>query len=245
MNGKKLHKLAIISDIHGNVTALQAVIKDIQDNSVDKIICLGDLIGKGPRSKEAIDICMNECDVILKGNWDEMISKRQNTIKKGFDWYASQLDTVSLKYLSALPNCCDVNLNGKNLRFFHASAMGVYNRVYEDDDIEKKRQMFENTEFTGTNSKPDIVGYGDIHYAYINRAGGKTLFNAGSVGNPLDVPESSYVVIETKYKDDVAVNFKRVKYDIEKELLVAKKSNMPFYNEYETELRTCAYCKRK
>jgi len=69
-----MEKIVIISDIHGNLPAIEAVLEDIRMQSIDKIICLGDMVGKGPNSAEVIDICRRECDVIVLGNWDRYLA---------------------------------------------------------------------------------------------------------------------------------------------------------------------------
>ena len=58
-------KIAIISDIHGNLEALKATINDIEKRNVDKIICLGDTIAKGIHPKECIEIVKNKCEIVL------------------------------------------------------------------------------------------------------------------------------------------------------------------------------------
>ena len=63
----KLDQIAIISDIHGNLPALEAVLEDIKDKGISQIICLGDMIGKGPHSMEVLEQCLDHCHVIIKG----------------------------------------------------------------------------------------------------------------------------------------------------------------------------------
>jgi protein phosphatase len=105
--------------------------------------------------------------------------------------------------------------------------------------------MFDNTDFTGEGSVPDIVGYGDIHIAYVRTLSLKCLFNAGSVGNPLDMPLATYVVLEGHYLDEApgpwSVNIVRVPYDIERAIAQAAASGMPDLPEYIGELRTARY----
>ena len=73
-------KIAIISDVHGNLEALKSTIKDIEKRNVDRIICLGDIIAKGVHSKECIALIKEKCDVILQGNCDEYFSKAHENI---------------------------------------------------------------------------------------------------------------------------------------------------------------------
>ncbi len=67
-------KIAIISDIHGNLEALKETLKDIKKRNVDKIICLGDIIAKGVHSKECVKLIRQKCDIVLQGNCDEYFS---------------------------------------------------------------------------------------------------------------------------------------------------------------------------
>lgn len=68
-----MKKIAILSDIHGNMPALEAVIEDIKCRNIDEVICIGDLIGKGPEPAKVIAKIRNHCDVVIRGNWDEFI----------------------------------------------------------------------------------------------------------------------------------------------------------------------------
>ncbi len=70
-----MDKIAVISDIHGNIQALESVLNDIKLRGIERIICLGDLVGKGPHSSEAIEIIRKECEVVVMGNWDDFITK--------------------------------------------------------------------------------------------------------------------------------------------------------------------------
>ena len=73
--GIHMDKIAVISDIHGNIQALESVLNDIKLRGIERIICLGDLVGKGPHSSEAIEIIRKECEVVVMGNWDDFITK--------------------------------------------------------------------------------------------------------------------------------------------------------------------------
>lgn len=67
-------KIAIISDIHGNLEALKTTLKDIYKRKVDKIICLGDTIAKGVHPKECLELIKNNCEIVLQGNCDAHFS---------------------------------------------------------------------------------------------------------------------------------------------------------------------------
>jgi protein phosphatase len=114
-----------------------------------------------------------------------------------------------------------------------------------DDPRDKLLAMFTNTEFTGHTFVPDVVGYGDIHRAYVMNFHQQTLFNVGSVGNPLDMTQASYAIVEGTYDSQQAATFAvhliRVPYDIELAIQQAAAEHMPELEAYANELRTARY----
>ena len=239
-----MKQYALISDIHGNVTALRAVLQDIRRRRIDEVICLGDLVGKGPNSAEAVDICREACSVIILGNWDENILNEEIQLEE-IGWHRSQLGASRLDFLKTLPLLHDFYIGETPIRLFHASQLGNRTRVYMHDPYEAHIAMFESTVFTGNHFVPKVVGYGDIHSIFMKNMRGKLLFNTGSVGNPLDINQSSYVILRENPsdnpKDFPELCFVRVAYDVEEELSIAKQSGMPAFREYQQELRTARY----
>jgi len=247
-----LDKVAIISDIHGNMQALDAVLANIEQQGIHKIYCLGDLIGKGPDGNLVVDRCKEVCDVIVRGNWDDAIGNDHQS--EGLNWWKDHLSQQQINYLKGLPNVYDFMLSGKHVRLFHASQISEYHRVYGRSDVntfEAHHAMFNNTDFTGyDNPEPDIVGYGDIHAAYMMYVNtGKLLFNAGSVGNPLDMPLPAYAILSGHLGQSESspfhIEFVRVPYDIESAIRRAEELNMPETDFYSVELRTSQYRGKK
>ncbi|MFC0270583.1 metallophosphoesterase family protein [Metabacillus herbersteinensis] len=239
-----MERIAIISDIHGNIPALEAVLDDIKSRNIERIFCLGDLVGKGPHSKDAIERIRETCEVVVKGNWDDFITKE--TEFAALKWHQQQLTPEHEQYLEQLPFSKDFYMSGKLIRLFHASPFSLYTRIQPWDSIEKRLSMFENTEETGTfEVTPDVVGYGDVHNAYIQTLFGKTLFNTGSVGNPLDLTQASYTILEGTYESKEAgafsITFNRVPYDIEHAIYLAAEMMMPDLEPYIQELTTARY----
>lgn len=241
-------RIAIISDIHGNVTALDKVLSDIKQRGIKRIFCLGDLIGKGPSSYKTLNMIKETCEVVLLGNWDDFM-QRPIEIPE-IKWHQDQLGQIEMEYLSTLPFHYDFYMSGKYVRLFHASAKSIYHRVVPmRDSYEEKLAMFDNTEMIMPLEEgkiPDVVGYGDIHAALIDPVyPQKTLFNAGSVGNSLDIPLATYVVMHGIYKSKEEGPFSleiiRLPYDIDREMEIAKTMNMPEAEAYELELRTAKY----
>ncbi|WP_413300913.1 metallophosphoesterase family protein [Bacillus sp. 1P10SD] len=241
-----MEKIAVISDIHGNIPALESVLSDINSRNIKRIICLGDLVGKGPQSSMAIQIIQKHCERVIRGNWDDFFPKPQEaaTIK----WHQNQLTIDQMDYLKNLPFSVEFMMSGKLVRMFHASPKSVYERIQPWDSIERRLSMFENTAFTENiagEREPDVVCYGDIHNAYQQNIKGKTLCNVGSVGNPLDLTQASYAILEGAYnqteKGVFSIQLVRVPYDIELSIQLAKEAAMPELEEYIQELTTAKY----
>jgi len=239
-----MERIAVISDIHGNMPALEAVLNDIGKRNIERIACLGDLAGKGPSSAEAVDIIKESCEVVIKGNWDYYLTEQGSDVLK---WHQKRLGAERLKYLKELPVYKEFYISGKLLRLCHASPNNLLHRVYLSTKQSERLTLFEATPTLSLEA--DVVGYGDIHGAYIDHFAGKTLFNVGSVGNPLDMTQASYGIIEGKFEAKnqwpFAITLVRVPYDIELAVAQAKLTDMPEKQEYINELRTAIYRGRK
>lgn len=236
-----MDKIAIISDIHGNIPALETVLKDIENRGIKRIICLGDIAGKGPDSDTAVDIIKEKCESVIKGNWDYLIAEVCDNDM--LLWHKRKLGKERTEYLKNLPTYTEFYISGRLTRLCHAGLLDVFDRVPMAASFEEKERLFKGPE--DEDKESDVFGYGDIHHAYIENHMGKTIFNAGSVGNPLDINESSYVIIEGTYgskeRSPFSVNFIRLPYDIEKSVKIAEKSGMPDLKPYINELRTAKY----
>lgn len=240
-----LTRIALIADVHGNMTALEAVLADIADRGIERIINLGDTAGKGPRGEAAVLRCRETCEAHVRGNWDDFLVLIADDGLEEMIWWRDELSASSLAWLAGVPLSHDLMLSGRRIRLFHASAESPHVRVHFHHTPEQFAAMFENTEMTGDGPAPDVVGYADIHDAYIESDDGRTLFNVGSVGNPLDEPTPSYVILEG-VEDAVdpapfAIQFVRVPYDIEAEIAVAQRLQMPTRDVWAVELRTAVF----
>lgn len=244
-----MERIAIISDIHGNVPALEAVLSDIRRRGIARIVCLGDLVGKGPEPAEAVDLVRSHCEITVQGNWDLGINMPQD--KEAGLWQQQRLGDERLAYLRALPFSLDLMLSGRRVRLFHASAVSVYHRVLRKAPKADKLAMFDNTELTGAfpgGERPDVVIYGDIHKTYMHTLRGKDgsgliLYNCGSVGAPYDgIPQACYAIIEGVPDGGEAAPFSmqtvRVPYDIERVIGIAERAGLPELDRFRCEMRT-------
>ena len=240
-----LGQIAILSDVHGNLTALEAVLDDVAARGISTIVNVGDTAGKGPRGSAAVDRVREACAVNVRGNWDDFLPRTPDDASEGMRWWHDELRADQRDWLAGLLLSHDLLLSGRQVRLFHASASSVHVRVNRNHTDAERAGMFAATDLTGDGPAPDLVGYGDIHAVYVDERDGRTLFNVGSVGNPLDEPVPSYVVLSGVLGSDEGAPFHlevvRVPYDVDAEVAVAHALDMPAAAPWEVELRTGLY----
>jgi len=240
-----LDRIAVISDVHGNLGALEAVLADIGARGITRVINLGDDAGKGPRGSAVVDRLREVCEADVRGNWDDFLPGIPDDGDDGLVWWRDELRPDQRAWLAAKPRCHGLLLSGRRVRLLHASATSVHTRVHFHHTPEEFAGMFATTDLTGPGPEPTVVGYGDVHDAYLETHQGRMLFNAGSVGNPLDDPAPAYAILEgvpgSSAPGPFGIQHVRVPYDVEAELAVARDLGMPEYEAWEGELRTAVY----
>lgn len=232
-------KVALISDIHGNKTALEAVLADIKSRGIERIFCLGDLIGKGPQGSACIELVQEHCEKVIRGNWDVFIN--DSTDSEFLQWFQQRLSEEDFAYLQSLDFHIDIELNEQLIRLFHASPRSEFERILPWHDIERRLSMFENSDHTNSGERtPDMVVYGDIHTTFLQTYNKGILCNVGSVGNSLDLTSASYAVLDGEHGTN-AIQFIRVDYDREKELHTARGLGLPDFDKYYNEILYAKY----
>ncbi|MFC5700923.1 metallophosphoesterase family protein [Cohnella faecalis] len=236
--------IAIISDVHGNIPALEAVLNDISRRKITRIFCLGDLVGKGPDSVAVVDIVKERCERIVMGNWDDLVTKPND--HEEVSWHRNILGVDRLNFLRSLPFSIEFFMSGKFIRLFHASPRSLYERIQPWDALEKRLSLCQSSVFCLEDREADVIGYGDIHNAYLQHSNGKVLFNVGSVGNPLDSVDASYAIVEGAMDEERSsapfeLRFIKVPYDIEMAVRLAVAAKVPSSEAYIKELRTGKY----
>lgn len=261
-----MEKIAIISDIHANITALNAVLEDIQNRNIKRIFCLGDLVTKSVNPDLVIDKIRANCEVVIKGNCDDSTSKADLSLLKF--WTARKIGKERCEYLASLPTSFDFYMSGHLIRLFHASPYSlshIYNPMFSNkntrycgEELESAEDLFKNTVFLDKPDStpiPDIIGYGHIHTPNIFRYKNKTIFNPGSVGMPTEMLNnnpnddsntlstlSSYIILEGNYDSKelstISINLVRVPYDIQSEIENVENSDIPSKDKIIKNLKT-------
>lgn len=238
-----MERIAVISDVHGNLEALRTVLDDIRSRGIDEVYCLGDIIHKGVHTRECIELVRSSCAVVLQGNADDyystphdLTSIESEVNRRRVSWHASTLTDEDRSYLQSLPLCHELYLSGRLVRLFHASPNSPYETITVLDGIDKRHELFLPSEHTPSRMIADVVIYGHVHAQTLNVAFNRTLINCGSVGNsldylhdkekdgnPLGTTNAQYLILEgalgsTRHDKPFSFQFVRVPYDIEKEL---------------------------
>lgn len=258
-----MEKIAIISDIHGNLEALKSVLNDIKERNIDKIFCLGDIIAKGSNQHECIELIRSTCDVVLQGNCDEYFTRNIDLSHKNerevrrITWNKCKLTPEDSEYLSNLPYCFEFYMSGRLVRLFHASPEELNDFVGNIDNIERLYKLFLPSNNTISNQVADIAIYGHIHTPFMQRMYNRTIINTGSVGNSLDVfrndqkdgnvkntTVANYLIIYGNYNsknidEKISYELVSIPYDIEKEL--ASNIDNIEMSSYEEEIKKGKY----
>ncbi len=221
-------RIAVISDIHSNIYALNEVLEDIKKRNIDLIVCTGDLVGYGTRPNEVIQTLKNKKILTIMGNYDEAIGNfkivcgcdykdPKDAEKAGLSMHFTSQETTpeNKAFLRNLPKEATFTFNNKTIRFVHGSTRFI-NEYLKENSNEADEVMSELVE--------DILVCGHTHIPYVKYYGEKILVNAGSVGKPkTNNPNANYVIIDIKNEDQlsktsssVEVEIIEVEYDFEK-----------------------------
>jgi diadenosine tetraphosphatase ApaH/serine/threonine PP2A family protein phosphatase len=222
---------ALISDIHSNLEALEAVLKDIDQQKIKEIYCLGDIVGYGPNPRECVDLVM-QCKLVLLGNHDQgaMFDPEgfNPSAERAIFWTRAQLEAPTenrevkerrWEFLAERPR----SYKEDGYLYVHGSARNPLNEYVFPEDVYNQRKMerifalVERYCFQGHTHVPGIFTEDlqfhspeEIEYCY-HLDGRKTLCNIGSVGQPRDGDwRACYVLL-----DGDTIRYRRVEYDID------------------------------
>jgi putative phosphoesterase len=221
-------RVAIVSDIHGNRRALEAILADLRGVAPDHVVHGGDLSYGGAHPAEIIDQIRSLGWPGVRGNTDEMLWSPQSLTefaakqpKLGSllaiiqDLIPPTLASIGeerLRWLEEIPS----QYSGEGFRLLHASPGDLWRAPMPNASNDELRSTYESL-------GAEIVVYGHIHRPYIRRVGGMTVANTGSVSQSYDGDRrASYLVIEGD-----SITIRRVEYDVESEAAELLRSGLP------------------
>ena len=234
-----MRRIALISDVHGNLTALDAVLSDIDAARVDERYCLGDLIGYGPDPVGVIDRIRGLGIPTIPGNYDEGVAQRRGECgchyaseQARLDGSASYAFTEPLvdderaAWLMSLPKEIRFAYAGHRVLIVHGSPRKINEYLLPDRSAP---QLVRLAEAAGA----DVVCVGHVHLPYLRRlvtaAGAEILYiSAGSVGKPKDGdPRACWAELLLDDAGDVEAIFHRVRYDVEEVARTMRAAGLP------------------
>jgi predicted phosphodiesterase len=244
-------RYSLISDIHANIPALDAVLADIrQRGNVDATYHLGDLVGYGPWPNETVRALRDSAITGIAGNYDSTVASqykhcgckyedaRQEELSHlSFVWTLAHTSDETKQFLGALPFRIDLrplggHTSGPTITLIHGNQVLNTVYVYEDRSDDFLTKMAESV---GARSG-DVVCFGHTHKPWHRVVGGVHFVNTGSVGRPKDGdPRAGYVLLDVK--DGVPrMEFVRVEYDVERAARGILESELP--DDFAAFLRT-------
>jgi putative phosphoesterase len=220
-------KIALISDLHGNIPALNAVLADAGD--ADRIICLGDIVDLGPEPGAAIAVLRERGIDCLKGNHDPF---ELGPIEPAavWAWTLAQLSADELDWLRELPPSLEYEFEGVRLLCVHGSPRSFDEQVLATTSDDALREMVAGRVF-------DVMACGHTHVQLLRKLDGHWIVNPGSVAMPfveplLDprppqiLPWAEYATL-TLEGGNVQIDLHKVDYDIEDYFARVRQSSMP------------------
>ena len=203
----------ILSDIHGNLMALERVLEDA--GPVDIIINAGDIVGYGPWPNECVDLSRELGFYSVAGNHDYASMRG---IAVGFNPYAEEAVHITHRLLrgenreclASLPESLEFALGGCRVAVYHGSPRDPLNEYIYPHTADLVLGSFLQQ------TRSDLLVLGHTHIPFIRRLGGRLVVNPGSVGQPRDRnPKASYMILETSGEGLEEVGIMRLEYPIE------------------------------
>ncbi len=237
-------RIGIISDIHSNYEALQAIYRELSKRGFDKLVCLGDIVGYGPDPAPCIDFLIEHDVLSLKGNHDAFAADVANKLEWNMQdyarimvlWTQSHLDHERLKWLDRLPLQAEI----EGIQLVHASLECVSGE-YWPYILDQKTAQFHfylqesHLAFCGHVHIPlifsavnGVIKMEMLHRRTLPKKTGKYLISAGSVGQPRDMDWRASAAIYDTVKSSILPV--RAEYDVNALRAKFKRPGMPKIN---------------
>jgi len=217
-----VNRIAVITDIHGNLPALEASLAGIDAIGVDTIYCGGDLVGYGPHPNEVCRLIAEREIPTIYGNYDYAISRDLDDCgcayvtqhdrelgQQSVAWTLAHTDQHTKDFMRDLPFDLRFELGDRRIRLVHGSPRKVNEYLFED----KPARLYERL---AASADRDALVFGHTHKPWIHIYGGVLFVNCGSVGKPKDGdPRCAFAILELDPAGELQVSIERVPYDAE------------------------------
>jgi len=232
-------KIGIITDIHSNIQALNAILNEFDKQNVEKIICCGDIIGIGINPEETVQTLLKRKEMLIavRGNHEQYLlkglpkeihdDKRKMSEQEieNHKWNHSKLSDQSINFLRSLEISQNIELGGKLFYIVHypQQANGTYKKHIKNPSAMDNVEMFKEND-------ADIFLYGHTHTFSVNNIDNKWYINTGSLGCPMDSNMARAGLLEI---NDREIKFNRinVEYNVKEVIDEINNLKFPFYEE--------------
>jgi putative phosphoesterase len=222
-------RLAIFSDIHGNLQALDAVLADIHAQKPDAIYCLGDLVGYGAAPNEVTARIRAEKIPTVMGNYDDGVGFERDECgcayrdpidqelgDRSLAWTKARTTAENKAFLRTLLKEIRFEADGTRILLVHGSPRRLNEYLFEDRPISSFQRL-------AAASNADVIVFGHTHKPYEKDVDGVLFVNDGSVGKPKDLDwRACYIVVEHG-----AATFRRVEYDVKAAAAAIRATELP------------------
>jgi putative phosphoesterase len=212
-------RVAVITDIHANLPALQAALARIDELGVDATYCGGDLVGYGPHPNEVCALIAERGIPTIYGNYDYAIGRDltdcgcayvtahdREVGQRSVDWTLAHTDQASKDFMRALPFDLRFEVGATSVRLVHGSPRKVNEYLFED----KPDRLYERL---AAAEEADALVFGHTHRPWVREHGGVLFVNCGSVGKPKDGdPRGAFALLEADGAR-LRITIERVGYD--------------------------------
>ena len=232
-------KIGIITDIHSNIQALNAILNELDKQNVERIICCGDIIGIGINPEETVQTLLKRKEMLIavRGNHEQYLlkglpkeihdDKRKMSEQEieNHKWNHSKLSDQSINFLRSLEISQNIELGGKLFYIVHypQQANGTYKKHIKNPSAMDNVEMFKEND-------ADIFLYGHTHTFSVNNIDNKWYINTGSLGCPMDSNMARAGLLEI---NDREIKFNRinVEYNVKEVIDEINNLKFPFYEE--------------
>jgi putative phosphoesterase len=212
---------AVITDVHANVPALQAVLAEIDARGIERVYCGGDLVGYGPHPNEVCKLIQERGIPTIYGNYDYAIARDLDDCgcayvtphdrelgQRSVEWTLEHTDQASKRFMRELPFDLRFEVGDMQVHLVHGSPRKVNEYLFED----KPASLYERL---ATAEDARVLVFGHTHKPWVREHGGVLFVNCGSVGKPKDGDPRAAFAILAGASGDVRVEIARVAYDAE------------------------------
>ena len=229
-----MSEIAVITDIHANLPALQAALARIEELGITEIYCGGDLVGYGPHPNEVCALIAERQIPTIYGNYDYAIARDLDDCgcayidqhdrelgQKSVEWTLAHTDRAAKDFMRELPFDLRFELADRLVHLVHGSPRKVNEYLFED----KPARLYERL---AAGEDADTLVFGHTHKPWMNAFGGVLFVNCGSIGKPKDGDlRAAFAILDLDDGGQVRARIERVAYDAQAVAAEVRDAGLP------------------